>query len=212
MSLEGKLEKQVQRLLASEDESPGGRLLEDAKRLWRRVGRFLDLNLAPPDVDRQSIELACYALHLPDRGGKPAGRLGQVNLRERAEQAAELLVSGLSDDADEQLIERTARLLRELPVRAPKLVEAKLVADAVNLDDFGVTGLILQAMQLARQQGSLTAVAEGFVKRQQYGYWEARLKDGFHFEPVRQMARTRLESARQAAGLLLEELREDQTL
>ena len=49
-------------------------------------------------------------------------------------------------------------------------------------------------------------VNEGNTKREEYGYWEARLKDGFHFEPVRKLARKRLENAREAARLLAEEL------
>jgi hypothetical protein len=53
-------------------------------------------------------------------------------------------------------------------------------------------------------------VADGAEKREQYGYWDARLKDGFHFEPVRQMAKRRVEHAREVARLLLEELKEDQ--
>ena len=85
-----------------------------------------------------------------------------------------------------------------------------MLADAVNLEDFGVAGLFTQAMHLSRSQGSIELLADGFQKRQQYGYWEARLKDGFHFEPVRQLARQRLNSATRAAELLLAELREDQ--
>jgi len=211
-NLEPELQQHLQRLLTSAPDSPASRLLDDARRLWHRVQRLIELNLTPPELDRQTMELACHALQLPDRTGKPVGKLGQVNLRERAEQAAELLISSLSRHADEQLIDRATMLLRELPLRSPKLPEAKLLADAVNLDDFGLTGLLLQAMQLARQHASVTAVVQGFVKRQQYGYWEARLKDGFHFEPIRQMARQRLQATQQAISLLLAELQEDQSL
>jgi hypothetical protein len=49
-------------------------------------------------------------------------------------------------------------------------------------------------------------VAEGSEKREEYGYWEARLKDGFHFEPVRKLAKARLDNARQASKLLADEL------
>ena len=90
------------------------------------------------------------------------------------------------------------------------LDEAKVLADAVNLDDFGITGLIIQAVQLSRQGDGLMQVADGAEKREQYGYWDARLKDGFHFEPVRQMARRRLENTRAAAKLLAMEMAEDQ--
>ena len=65
-------------------------------------------------------------------------------------------------------------------------------------------------MQLARQQGGITQLVEGFDKRKEYGYWEARLKDGFHFEPVREMARRRMVNAQRAAELLRAELEEDQ--
>ena len=79
----------------------------------------------------------------------------------------------------------------------------------VNLDDFGMIGLINRAMQLGRQGDGVDQVAEGNQKRDQYGYWEARLKDGFHFEPVRKLARQRLANARAAAKLLDDELGSD---
>ena len=67
-----------------------------------------------------------------------------------------------------------------------------------------------QMIQLARQGDGVMQLAEGTEKREQYGYWEARLKDGFHFEAVRQIATRRLDHARQAAQMLLAELKEDQ--
>jgi hypothetical protein len=90
--------------------------------------------------------------------------------------------------------------------------EARLLADAVNLDDFGISGLIMQAMQLSRLNAGVEQVADGFQKRRDYGYWEARLKDGFHFEPVRKLARERLKRATHMVDLLLAELKEDQAL
>ena len=83
------------------------------------------------------------------------------------------------------------------------------MADAVNLDDFGITGLMAQAMHLSRQNAGVSQVAEGFEKRRQYGYWDARLKDGFHFAVVRDLARRRLEGAQRVVELLSTELKED---
>jgi hypothetical protein len=118
-------------------------------------------------------------------------------------------VSQLGEDVDENLLDRTTRLLQELPQRAPMLDEARLLADAVNLDDFGLTGLVTQVIQLARQGEGVVQVADGCEKREQYGYWDARLRDGFHFEPVRAIARRRLDHARAACNMLREELSED---
>ena len=87
-----------------------------------------------------------------------------------------------------------------------------LLADALNLEDFGVAGLLVQAIQIARQGGGIMQIADGCEKREQYGYWDARLKDGFHFEPTRQIARKRLEHARKVAALLNGELKDDGAL
>jgi hypothetical protein len=158
------------------------------------------------------MELACFALQLPQRQAKPptAGRLGRSNLKDRAEQSAELLVSLFDGKIDEDLLDRTARLLHEMPHKTPVPEEARLLADAINLDEFGLVGLVNQMIQLARQGDGVNQLAEGCEKRDQYGYWDARLKEGFHFESIRQLARKRLMHARQTAKMLIDELNEDQ--
>ncbi|MGA2502210.1 MAG: hypothetical protein ABSH20_31085, partial [Tepidisphaeraceae bacterium] len=120
--------------------------------------------------------------------------------------------SNFAQTYDANLLERTAALLRELPRKMPVSHEARLLADAVNLDDFGAIGFVTQTMQLARAQGSIPHLLEAFQKREEYGYWEARLKDGFHFEVVRNIARKRLGNARAMAARLAEELHEDEML
>ena len=57
----------------------------------------------------------------------------------------------------------------------------------LNLDDFGVTGLIGLMVQLALQGGGARQLIEAYDKRDQYGYWDARLKESFHFDAVRAM-------------------------
>jgi len=212
MSLDAKLKRQLQQLLTVVDEhgTHGPRLLDDAQRVWARANSFIQMKLAD-DVHSEALELSCYALQLPMRQMKliSTGKLGRTNLRERAEQSAELLVSLIGQQIDEQLLDRTTRILQEMPHRNPMVEEAKLLADALNLDDFGLTGLLVQTIQLARQGDGVTQVLEGIDKRDQYGYWEARLKDGFHFEQVRQIAKRRLDHARQAAKLLHAEMDED---
>jgi hypothetical protein len=139
----------------------------------------------------------------------PTGRLGRTNLRERVEQSAEILISTIGKDIEDSLLERVTRLLLQVPQRNPASNEAKLLADALNLDDFGVTGLVTRIIQLGVQGSGISQVVEAAEKREEYGYWEARLKDGFHFEPIRQLARRRLDRARQVHKLLSEELSGD---
>lgn len=186
----------------------GPRLVDDAERLWRRCQVFLAMGLIPENADLEAIEICCFALQLPMRDSRllPTGKLGRTNLRERVEQAAELLVSSQGRDADENLLDRATALLLQLPQRSPALAEARLLADALNLDDFGLTGFLVRAIQLGSQGAGMSQIMDSWEKREEYGYWEARLKDGFHFEPVRQIARRRLDRMRQAHKLLKEEL------
>ena len=119
-------------------------------------------------------------------------------------------MSLVGDDVDESLLDRTTRVLHEVPHRAPVIDEARLLADGLNLDDFGVTGLVIQTVQLGLQGEGVADLAIALDKREQYGYWDARLKDGFHFPQIRAIVRKRLETARKVAKMLSDELAEDQ--
>jgi hypothetical protein len=213
MSLNAKTKQQLKQLLQRVDEhgTRGQRLIDAGERLWQRIGRFISMDLAA-EPDLEALELACYALQLPMAQEKPpgAGKLGRTNLRERCEQSAEMLVGLMEKHAEEELLDRAGRLMLEMPHRSPVLEDSKLLADALNLDDFGVTGLVEQIIQLARQGGGLHQFLDGCEKRDAYGYWEARLKEGFHFEPVRQIAKRRLARARECVHTLQTEIAEDQ--
>ena len=216
VELDAKIKQLLEKALTKVDEheTRGPRLVDDAVRLCGRVHAFLDMKILPGEINLASLEIACYAVQLPLKQQKllPTGKLGRGNLKDRTEQAAQLLVAGFADHIDGDLLLHTAQLLHEMPQRNPTLDEARLLADVVNLDDFGITGLLLQTIYLCRAGGGVTQVGDGLEKREQYGYWGARLKEGFHFEPVRQIARRRLEHTRQTAALLLKEMTEDRAV
>ncbi|HEX4796045.1 MAG TPA: hypothetical protein VH370_19815 [Humisphaera sp.] len=214
MSLDAGSIKRLQKALSIVDEhgTVGPRLIDDARRLWSRSRRLIRMGLVPQDtLELDAMELACYALQLPNRRGKtlPTGKPGRSTLRERAEEGAEMLVGISGGDTDEGLLDRTTRVLHEMPHRSPVLDEAKILADALNLEDFGIVGIIAQAIQTARQGEGVNQLSKSMQKREQYGYWEARLKDGFHFEAVRQIAQARLDRARKVVEALVAELDED---
>lgn len=214
MALQPDLRKRLEKVLSTVDGQGllGPRLKGDAARLWQRTGKMIAMKLIGQQVDADALELACYALQLPPRQGKGliAGRLGRTNLRDRCEQAAELLVSLVGSDVEDSLLDRTTRLIHEIPHRSPVIDEAKLMADVLNLEDFGLIGLIIQAVQLGLQGEGVADLSVAADKREQYGYWEARIKDGFHFEPVRAIAIKRLATSRRVAKMLADELKEDQ--
>jgi hypothetical protein len=210
MPLDATLTKRMVRALSVLDErgTTGPRLVDDSARLWRRVKKLLSMELVPSQIDRDSLELACYALQLPFAYDK--SHRNQQTLRTRLKDRATLAVEALPDifvltSSDNSLLERTMALLAQMPQRTPKISEAKILADAVNLDDFGVCGLIVQTIQLARQGEGMQQLIDGSEKRELYGYWDARLKDGFHFEQTRRIAQSRLENARAVTKMLTQE-------
>jgi hypothetical protein len=212
MSLSSNIRRRLEQVLSTlDDDSLGPRLRQDAVRLWNRAQKFASMNLIGPEADHQTLELACYALQLPPRQARGiiSGKLGRTNLRERCEQSAELLVSLVGADVGDALLDKTTRLLHEIPHRAPVIDEARLLADVLNLEDFGLTGLIVQTVQMALQGEGIEDLLAAAEKREEYGYWSARLKDGFHFEPIRAIARRRLETARQVVKMLADELAQD---
>jgi len=212
-SLDPMIVRRMEKALVVVDEhgTRGTRLLDDADRFCKRVKKYIAMGIVSPETDSLPLELSCYALQLPLKSAMamPGGKLGRTNLRERAEAAAEMLVGLMADAGHDALVERTVGIINEVYQRRPESVLAMLLADALNLEDFGVIGLVNQIIGMARLGAGVVQVADGMQKREQYGYWEARLKEGFHFEQIRAIAKKRLEHARRVAGMLLGELRED---
>ncbi len=69
MPLDAKLGQRLQRALRTADEqgTGGPRLLDDARRLWRRIERLAALKLVGAQIDHDALELAAFALQLPLR-------------------------------------------------------------------------------------------------------------------------------------------------
>lgn len=202
------LDAQVRRLIRDALRPPAA--LGEAQLLWRRVLKLCALNLVTEPIDREALELACYALHLSSAdGGFPDATDPTPRLRDQLEQAALALVETLAGHAEPALLDRTARLLHETVHREPLVEEAKLLGDALRLGDFGMIGLIAQASRPGQNVPIAHELVERWNSRQAYGYWRARLNADFHFPAVRAMARRRYEHARRAVLMLEEELNED---
>jgi len=212
MPLEDQLQRRLEaRLTNIVVPDPGGpRLVDDARRLLALTRAIAPLSPASvlSTTDHDAIAVVCYAVQLPFCTPGPAtiGKLGVTPLRERCEQSARLLVEQLGETIDESLLDRAVRVLLEIPEKSPVQDEARLLADAINLEDFGVSGVLIQAARLATIGRGIRLVLEAFDQRERYGYWDARLHDGFHFESSRQLARQRLTAARQTVAALKQEL------
>ena len=99
--LDAKLKQVFEKALTKVDdqETRGPRLVDDAVRLSGRLHAFVKMNFVQGELNIAALEIACYAVQLPLRQQKllPTGKLGRSNLKDRAEQASEMLVSGFAD-------------------------------------------------------------------------------------------------------------------
>lgn len=192
--MQTKLQQRFERLLQQDDSGrPSRRLIEDAERLVRLIhdlARRVESS-RPPDLSL--MELAAYAIQLPLRQTDhlTVGKLGQINRRRLAEQAIEQLCRLMGSDLHKQVLEKLVQLLGDFHEKSPVTVEARLLSDVLNLEDFGLTGLLGFACRAGWHGQGITTVLEGARKREQYGYWEVRLREDFHFPVVRDLARQR---------------------
>ncbi len=110
------------------------------------------------------------------------------------ELAAGMVEASLRKLVSPGVAQRAANAIRGLNDRACTLAETHIVSDADNLDQIGPLWL-LQSVRRERTEGrTLNQVLDAWHRQQEYHYWEARIRDGIHFEPVRALAWSRLEA------------------
>ena len=150
--------------------SPEGALLfERTGRILQTCRRIVELpELAHRRVDRQCLFVAAAFCQV---GGTPGNPLFPVN-------RADLLARHVADMLTGRQIERAAQILRESSSRTTTLTEARILSDAINLDDIGALGIW---REMRRHAAAGRGVAEALIswhRKAEYNYWQARIKDG----------------------------------
>jgi hypothetical protein len=106
--------------------------------------------------------------------------------------AAELASDQLKDLLPANDLDLMLRILQEHRQRETKMPEAKLLADALAMEEFGLIGLWNQNRQFHASGKTLEQLLKLWKAQHDYGYWESRLRDGFHYETARRAAHERL--------------------
>jgi len=120
------------------------------------------------------------------------------------EQGTLLMERSLSDLLPKDTLDLAARTVRGARNRDTDLIEAQVIAEADNLQEFGTLSLWPAIRRGAVEGKAVQAVLDTWRRKKEYQFWTARLNDSFRFEPVRELARRRLEKFER----LLEELEE----
>ncbi len=109
------------------------------------------------------------------------------------EQGALLMERSLAGLVPKESLELAARAVRGCRDRSTALIEAQVVAEADSLQEFGVVSLWPVIRRGAIDGKGVQSVLDTWRRKKEYQFWTARLNESFRFEPVRELARLRLE-------------------
>jgi hypothetical protein len=158
-----------------------------AMRLVRCVDRLAPLT--GERVDRKDLaRVAALYIGVAQNIAGPAKLPDDEAYDNAAEMAADQLKDLLpAADLDQMLL-----ILKEHRKRETTSAEARLLADALSMEEFGLIGFWNQCRQFHSTGKTPEQLLKLWKAQHDYGYWESRLREGFHHEASRAAARERL--------------------
>lgn len=179
---------------------------EDDQFLWEHTERLGKTALAIsefPEISSPSVDqTAVLAAALFQDGSwalrSRSGECTRAELLTRPLSSAQrdmgiaLLEKVLLDVMAPLLLDRAVRAIRQSPDRSTTLVEARILADAVNLDEMSLFSLWPGIRRGAQEGKGVQSVLDHWHRRKEYQYWSSRIKEGFHFASCREIAVRRL--------------------
>lgn len=100
-----------------------------------------------------------------------------------------------------------ARAIRSLSDRTTDLIECQVLAEADNLEEFGLLALWPAGRRNTLDGKCVQAAIDTWHRRKEYQYWAARIKDSFRYPEVRKLAEIRLATYERAMHELEEQHR-----
>lgn len=110
--------------------------------------------------------------------------------------SAELAGDRLHDRLPPRQLELVQEIIRRAHDATIDLPEAKILSDADSLDDVGALGVWRDLRRYVLEGRAIDEAIRAWERREQYGYWEARVRDVFKLVTARRLAESRLSAAR----------------
>lgn len=88
-------------------------------------------------------------------------------------------------------IDKICKIIIESSNRFTTMTEAMILSDARNLEDIGAVGLFSEFGRYALCGKGVSDMLESWKRKVDYRYWQARLKESYHFESIRRLAERR---------------------
>jgi len=144
------------------------------------------------DLARIAALYAAVAQNVAGPGKMPDDEAYDDAAELASDQLKEILGSGGTEGGGAGDLDAMLTILKEHRKRDTKSAEAKVLADALAMEEFGLVGLWNQSRQFHSSGKTLEQLLKLWKAQHDYGYWESRLRDGFHYEVSRRAAKERL--------------------
>jgi len=112
------------------------------------------------------------------------------------EYSAELAGDRLTGRLPARQLEYVQEIIRHAHDADTDIPEAKLLSDADSLDDMGALGVWRDLRRSIMEGRGIEDAVRTWQRREQYGYWEARIREALRLETSRRLAASRLGAAR----------------
>jgi len=112
------------------------------------------------------------------------------------EYSAELAGDRLSGRLPARQLESVQEIIRHAHDATTDVPEAKLLSDADSLDDMGALGVWRDLRRSILDGRGVEDAVRTWQRREEYGYWGARLREALRLETSRRLAAGRLGAAR----------------
>jgi len=110
--------------------------------------------------------------------------------------SAELAGDRLRSKMPDRALDLVQEIIRRAHDASIELAEARILSDADSLDDIGALGVWRDLRRYILEGRAVDDTVRAWQRREQYGYWEARIRDAFNLETARRLAERRLAAAR----------------
>jgi HD superfamily phosphodiesterase len=158
--------------------------------------------LASKIIDRAALIAAAYYHDAGWIQEFRAGRLREIDLLigrtsdRLRDQAADCLLRSLQGLLPAGAVQQAARIICTCNEREPALLEARILAEADNLDQVGPQAICLMLRKQIAEGRTLADTLQAWHRQEQYQFWPAWIKECFRFSSVRIMAEQRHQSMR----------------
>jgi 5'-deoxynucleotidase YfbR-like HD superfamily hydrolase len=170
-----------------------------------RVARIAASVARLPDAQSDSLnsEAIMVAALYHDIAWVLQCQLGQINREDLLlrpttdhcrDMAADWITANLRSYVPGGVLERAAAAIRQSGDRRTNLLEARVLADADNLDQIGPPAIDRMIRKCRSEGKTLEHLLAAWQRQEEYHYWQARIKESFHFAPVRSLAERRYQA------------------